>query len=188
MSEKYKIAEHDKPYFITATVVGWIDLFTRKELKLLIVNSLKYCQENKGLVIFGWCLMPSHLHVICQACKTNTLSDILRDFKTFTSKQIIKFVQEEAESRKEWLLDLFSKECSHLSKKQVFKVWQDGNQPKIIYTPAFFWEKLDYIHNNPVEEMIVEKPEDYMFSSARNYADLDGLLDVIIETRKVRSY
>jgi len=188
MSEKYKIAEHDKPYFITTTVVGWIDLFTRKELKLIIVNSLKYCQENKGLVIFGWCLMPSHLHLICQTYKNNTLSDILRDFKTFTSKAIVKFVNEEAESRKEWIIDLFSKACYHLSKKQDFKVWQDGNLPKIIYTPQFFWEKLDYIHNNPVEEMIVEKPEDYLFSSARNYADMKGLLDVIIETRKVRSY
>ena len=187
MSEKYKTSETEKSYFITATIVEWIDIFTRKELKMLMVNSLKYCQENKGLIIYGWCLMPSYLHLICQAGKNNTLSDILRDFKTFTSKEIIKFIKEENESRKEWLLNLFSKSCEHLTKKQKYKVWQDGNQPKVIYTPKFFWEKLDYIHNNPVEEMIVEKPEDYLFSSARNYADLDGLLDIVLETRKVRS-
>ena len=68
------------------------------------------------------------------------------------------------------------------------KFWQDGNQPKQIITKEFFWEKLDYIHNNPVDEMIVEKPEDYLYSSARNYADMKGLLDVVLETRKVKSY
>lgn len=188
MSEKYKISETDKPYFLTTTVIGWIDLFTRKELKLSIVNALKYSQKNKGLVIFGWCLMPSHLHMICQAVRSNSLSDILRDFKTFTSKEIVRFIMDENESRKEWLIDYFSNACNHLAREQKYKVWQDGNQPKIIYTPSFFWEKLDYIHNNPVEEMIVERPEDYLFSSARDYADLDGLLEIVKETRKVKSY
>lgn len=188
MSEKYKITEPDRAYFITMTVVDWIDLFTRKELKNIIVDALKYCQNEKGLSILGWCLMSSHLHAIFQAGKSNSLSDILRDFKTFTSKEIIKFIKNENESRKEWLLELFSRACNDLAKKQNYKVWQDGNQPKIIYTPEFFWEKLDYIHNNPVEEMIVEKPEDYLYSSARNYADMSGLLDVFLETRKVRSF
>jgi len=188
MSVKYKIAEHDKPYFIAAIVVGWFDLFTRKELKLIIVNSIKYCQQNKGLVLFGCCLMPSHLHMLCQSENSTSLSDILRDLKKHTSREIIKYIKTGNENRNEWLLDYFSSVCKHLAREQQYNVLQDGNQPKIIYTPSFFWEKLDYIHNNPVEEMIVEKPEDYLFSSARNYADMDGLLDIIIETRKVKSY
>ena len=186
MSERYKTNDTEKAYFVTLTVVGWIDVFTRKEIRDILVDSLKYCQHNKGLVVFGWCLMPSHLHLICQSTMGVELSDILRDFKKFTSKSIIKFIKEGNESRKEWLLELFSKACEHLSRDQKYKVWQDGNQPKIIYTPAFFWEKLDYIHNNPVVDMIVEKPEEYLYSSARNYADMKGLVEIVMETRNMR--
>jgi putative transposase len=188
MSERYKTKDTEKAYFVTLTVVGWVDVFTRKEIKDIIVNSLKYCQQHKGLVLFGWCLMSSHLHLICHTTNNIELSGILRDFKKHTSREIIKFIQQGNESRKEWLLEFFSKACEHLKREQQFKVWQDGNQPKIIYSPAFFWEKLDYIHNNPVEELIVEKPEDYLYSSARNYADLQGLVSIVLETRKLISY
>jgi putative transposase len=80
MSDKYKIANADGAYFLTLTVAGWIDVFTRKNHKLTVVESLKYCQQNKGLVIFGWCLMPSHLHLIARAEGEATMSDIIRDF------------------------------------------------------------------------------------------------------------
>ncbi len=185
MSDRYKISEQDKAYFITMTVVGWIDIFTRKEQKFIIIDSLKYCQQNKGLEIYGWCLMPSHLHLICRASGKIGMSDILRDFKKYTSKAIVRQIKEEPESRQEWILQQFKNACSHLKRKQEYKVWQDGNQAKIIYTNGFFHEKLEYIHKNPVEEMLVEKPEDYMFSSARNYADLDNYLEIIIESSRL---
>jgi putative transposase len=188
MSDKYKIYDNERPYFITMTVVGWIDIFTRKELKLLIVDSLKYCQKYKRLDIYGWCLMPSHLHLICRADKGVNLSDILRDFKKYTSKAIVKTINEIGESRREWLIELFRRYCEHLKRDQQFKVWQDGNNAKVIVTNDFFFEKLNYIHNNPVEEMIVQNPEDYLFSSARNYADLDYLLEVIVESTKLVTY
>ena len=73
MSDKYKIREIDKAYFVTLTVIGWIDVFTRKNHKLLVLDSLKYCQNHKGLVIFGWCLMPNHLHMIVRAEGEHTL-------------------------------------------------------------------------------------------------------------------
>ena len=184
MSGKYKIRDNNKAYFLTLTTVGWVDVFTRPNHKKLIVNSLKYCIENKGLIIFAYCLMHSHLHIISKADEGSDLSDILRDFKTFTSKNIIQQIIEESESRKEWMLEYFSNACAHLKRKQKYKVWQDGNQPKEIYSSAFLYEKLEYIHNNPVEDMIVEKPEDYLFSSARNYAGLDSLLDVHVLEHK----
>ena len=182
MSEKYKIHDQNAPYFLTMTSVNWIDIFTRKELKLLIVNSLEYCQKKKGLIIYAWCLMPSHLHLICSADDGYLLSDILRDFKKYTSKFIVKTVLEIGESRREWMLQLFEDACKDLKREQSYKVWQDGNQAKNIFTPEFFYEKLNYLHNNPVEDMIVQNPEDYLFSSARNYADMDSLLDVVVES------
>lgn len=185
MSDRYKIHEKNGVYFLTMTVVGWIDIFTRKEQKLLIIDSLKYCQQNKGLEIYGWCLMPSHLHMICRTTGETGMSELLRDFKKFTSKAIVKQVMEEPESRREWILGQFKNACSHLKRKQEYKVWQDGNHAKMIFTNKFFYQKLNYIHQNPVEDLLVQYPEEYMFSSARNYAGLDFLLEVILETQQL---
>lgn len=80
-------------HFVTMTVVGWIDVFTRENHKMAIVDSLKYCQQTKGLEIYGWCLMSSHLHMIISAKNDFNLSDVLRDFKKFTSKEIIRLVK-----------------------------------------------------------------------------------------------
>jgi putative transposase len=188
MSNKYKIRDIDKAYFVTLTVINWIDVFTRKNHKQLLIDSLKYCQQNKGLVIFGWCLMPSHLHMICRAEENYTLSDILRDIKKYTSKSIVKQMEVEPESRREWMLDLFAKAREPLKRIKDYKFWQDGNHAVEIYGSNFLEQKLEYIHNNPVEEMIVTKPEDYLFSSARNYAEMDNLLDICLISRKWKIY
>jgi len=180
--------EEEKPYFLTMTVVGWIDVFTRKNHKLAIANSLKYCQDNKGLEIFAWCLMPSHLHLIARAAGNQDMSSIVRDFKKFTSRKIVEQIEEETESRREWMLRYFEYSGKHLKRVSKYKFWQDGNHAEIIYSPEFFYNKRNYIHKNPVNEMIVEKEEDYLFSSARNYADLDSLIDIIKESSQLITY
>ncbi|WP_407489927.1 transposase, partial [Elizabethkingia anophelis] len=126
MSTKYKATEITQTYFITMTTVGWIDIFTMLNQKYIIINALKYCQENKGLTIFAYCLMHSHLHLLCRADANISLAEIMRDFKKYTSKKIIHTIIEEPESRREWLLNYFKKNCEHLSRKQGYKVWQDG--------------------------------------------------------------
>ena len=184
MSTKYKVRDNTKSYFITTTIVGWVDVFTRKQQKEKIVESLNYCQKNKGLIIYAWCLMSNHLHMLCQSENEETLlSDIIRDFKTFTSKQIIKTIQEESESRREWMLDYFEKSCKQLKRNQKYKVWQTGFHAEEISTQKFLEQKLDYIHNNPVKERIVELPEHYIYSRARNYADMENLLKVEVLSR-----
>lgn len=154
-------------------------MFMRKNYKVTLIDSLKYCQEKKGLEIFAWCLMPSHLHLIVRAREGFILSDIVRDFKTFTSKKIIKQILDEPESRREWMLQIFRKAALEHPKSGEFKFWQDGYHPIVLYSPGFTAQKLKYIHNNPVDEMLVQYPWEYMFSSARNYADMDNLLDVV---------
>ena len=186
MSDRYKITDIEAAYFVTLTTVGWVDVFTRLNQKLALINSLAYCQKHKGLVIFAWCLMPSHLHMLCRVEQKGGLSDLLRDFKKFTSKQVVRLVMEEPESRREWMLKLFRDSCAHLKKEQEYKVWQDGNHAVEVFSNQCIYEKLEYIHRNPVEEMIVANPEDYFFSSARNYADMESLLDVIpIDSRLI---
>jgi REP element-mobilizing transposase RayT len=188
MSDKYRIWDQRKAYFLTLTVVGWIDIFTRRNYKMTIIESLRYCQKEKGLVIFGYCLMSNHLHLIVRVEGNYTLSEVLRDFKKYTSKAIIKQILSEPESRRDWMVEFFKKSGENLKGIKNFKFWQDGNHAVEVSSNRFFNEKLDYIHNNPVKELIVERPEDYMFSSARNYAGLNNYLDIVLESVKQRSY
>ena len=90
MSTKYKATTTDEAYFITITTVGWVDFFTRVNQKYVITNALKHCQEKKGLEIYAYCLMSSHLHLLCKGTDGFILSDIMRDFKKFTSKKSYK--------------------------------------------------------------------------------------------------
>ncbi|MDO8998403.1 MAG: transposase [Bacteroidota bacterium] len=188
MSTKYKAKDNDKAYFVTITTVEWIDIFTRSNHKNTIIDSLKYCQQQKGLEIYAYVLMPSHLHMMCRAKEGFELANIIRDFKKFTSKKIIQNIKEEHESRREWLLDLFSKACEHLKREQGYKVWQDGYHAEEISSNMFIYQKLNYIHNNPVKDRIVEKPEDYLFSSARNYAGLDSLLEIDLIPHQLKTF
>jgi REP element-mobilizing transposase RayT len=180
--------EEDKAYFVTLTIVNWIDVFTQKNHKLVIVDSLKYCQANKGLEIFAWCLMPSHIHLIVRSIGKHKIYEILRDFKKFTSRKIIHQITEDPESRREWLLNQFEYAGRHLKAIKNYKLWQSGNHAEVIYSPAFFYNKLHYIHKNPVVDMIVDKEEDYLFSSARNYAERSSLIEIILESQQLITY
>lgn len=180
MSTKYKATTTEECYFVTITTVGWIDIFTRLNQKYNIINALNYCQQNKGLEIYAYVIMSSHVHLLCKATKGFILSDIIRDFKKFTSKKIIQTCIEEPESRREWMLQYFNKACEHLKRNQKYKVWQDGYHAELIYSNSFIKQKVDYIHNNPVKDKIVAYSEDYYFSSARNYAALDNDLEIVL--------
>jgi REP element-mobilizing transposase RayT len=177
MSEKYKFHDLEGIYFVSPTIIHWIDLFTRKEFKHIVLASLAHCQKEKGLIIYAWVIMPSHLHLIIGTSK-EPLEDIMRDFKKYVSKSIIKELDIINESRKEWLLRAFSKSAQQYKRETKFKIWKDGNQPKQLESNHFQQEKLDYLHQNPVEAEIVDHAEDYLYSSARDYAGKKGLLNI----------
>jgi len=60
----YKIIDQGGLYYVTFAVVSWVDVFTRKEYSDILIESLRYCQQEKGLVIYGWCIMSNHVHLI----------------------------------------------------------------------------------------------------------------------------
>ncbi|WP_181309095.1 transposase, partial [Rufibacter sp. XAAS-G3-1] len=167
-------------YYLTLTVVDWIDVFTRPVYRHIVLESLKFSQEKKGLEVYAWCLMSNHLHVIASAKEGKNLSDILRDFKQFTSRKITEAIQVENESRKEWMLHRFRFAASVHAKSHHSKFWQDGNEAKEIHSNEFLQQKVDYIHQNPVRAEIVQEPEQYVYSSAVDYAGGKGLLKVIL--------
>ncbi|WP_207494491.1 REP-associated tyrosine transposase [Aridibaculum aurantiacum] len=167
MAYAYKIADGGAVYFLTITVNKWVDVFTRKTYCDIITESLNFCVEKKGLIIFGYVLMSNHLHLLVQA-RNEDLSDVLRDFKKFTSGTIVKAIEEnKQESRRDWMLWLFKE--TGAEGKVSFQFWKPDNNPEVCYQLTFMWQKLNYIHNNPVRAGIVQKAEEYVYSSAQEY-------------------
>jgi putative transposase len=180
MSTKYKFHDQDKLYFVSFAVVGWIDLFIRNEYKNIVLDSWKHCQQYKGLEIYGWCIMSSHIHMIIGTHGDN-LEHIMRDMKKHTSIELKKAIKNHPqESRREWMLWLMEKAGKENSQNTDFQLWQQDNHPIELFDAKILHQKLDYIHDNPVVAGIVEKPEDYLYSSARDYCGMPGLIDVLL--------
>ena len=103
MSEARKTSPNDL-YFVTLTVVGWINLFDREIYKEILVENLKHCQIKEGLEVFDYVIMSNHLHLVCRRVDCD-LTELLGRFKSYTSKQFLKEIQNNPEeSRRDWLL------------------------------------------------------------------------------------
>ena len=122
--------------------------------------------------------MSNHLHLIISRNGENSLSDILRDFKKYTANQILRNIHQPFESRKNWMLWLFKSAGTKNTNNTKYQFWRQDNHPEELISNRFMDQKLQYIHQNPVEAGWVEEPEHYRYSSARNYAGLDGLLKI----------
>jgi REP element-mobilizing transposase RayT len=177
MKEGYIIRDQTLPYYITATVVDWIDIFTRQTYRDSIIESLDYCIKNKGMILYGYVIMSNHIHLIIQS-EDGKLSDLIRDFKKFTAKNILDKIQAVPESRKEWMLERFKLAAEKHTRNKNYQFWQYGNHAEEIYSNKFMWSKLDYIHLNPVRAGLVEKTSHYIYSSASNYINDSGLLKI----------
>lgn len=164
-------------HFLTFRVIEWIDVFTKPIYFESIINSLKYCQKNKGLLLNAYVIMTNHLHVIMSA-KNNNLSSIVRDFKSYTTNQLKKILLTD---NREYIIRILRKSYSK-RKGQKFQLWYSENWSVLIESDKFLNQKLDYIHENPVEKGYVSKPEEWIYSSAGNYY-LDD--NSIIEVDKV---
>jgi len=154
-------------YFVTLTVAGWVDVFSRDIYKDVIIQNLQYCQKNEGLEIYAYVIMTNHLHLVARRDHENTLTEMLGRFKSFTSKQILKMITDNPqESRKEWLLYLFEYFAKSNKQYSDHHFWQYTNSPVELYTPEVIMQKIDYTHYNPVRAGIVTTPESYLYSSA----------------------
>ena len=186
----YKIRNKAAVHFITFAVVDWLDVFTRPVYQDIVLDSLRHCQKNRGLVLNAWCLMTNHLHLIGSA-KNHDLSEILRDFKCFTANQVILAIQQNyLESRKEWMMPIFRKHGLANSRNKENQFWRQDNQPKECFSIPFTMQKINYIHFNPVLAGTVIKPEHYRLSSAVDFAAGKncGLLDVDLLLSNLKEY
>lgn len=175
--EGYKIRNQRAMHFLTFTIVGWIDLLNRQVYKDAIIESMNFCRQHKNLLVHAFVIMSNHVHVIWTA-KDNNLSDIIRDFKTFTSKSFLKLILESPESRREWLLYMFKFYANQTLANKEYKIWTNDNHPIEIASEDFFYQKLNYIHNNPVRAGIVLIDKEYIYSSASSYSNNNGVFEV----------
>ncbi|MGS2765277.1 REP-associated tyrosine transposase [Sinomicrobium sp. M5D2P9] len=181
MSRNYKFYNPEGLYFVSFAVVEWLDVFTRNVYKNLLLESLAFCQREKGMEIIAWCIMTNHVHLVFRSVKGQHPALLLGDFKRFTSKAVVKAIQNNPrESRKEFLLEQFKKAAEKSSNVDSHQFWRHDNKPIELWSNKVIQEKVSYVHNNPVEAGLVFKPQDYVYSSATDYAGGKGLLDNII--------
>lgn len=186
MSEGYQIRDQGAPHFLTFTVTDWVDVFSRKIYKDLLIESLTFCQKNKGMELYAYVFMrmaaPSnHVHLIIGS-KLGKLSELVRDLKSYLAKAIINKIQEGPESRADWMLKRFEFAAKSNSRNSGYQFWRYGNHPEEVFSEKFLWTKVNraafrYIHMNPVRAGIVSKASEYLYSSASNYVHGKGLIN-----------
>jgi putative transposase len=176
MSESYK-THADGLYFVSFSVVGWLDVFTRRCYQDILVESLIFCQKRKQLKIYCYCIMPSHVHFITYS-ENGEISNTLRDFKSFTARKLLHTIEEHPqESRKEWMLNTFCFYGKNSPQKQAMQFWKHDNHPFYLYSNKMIQQKVDYIHYNPVEAGFVNQPTEWRLSSANEESPIK--LDVL---------
>ncbi len=129
MSKKYKFADSDKLYFVSFAVTSWIDLFIRNEYREEMLKTIRYCQADKDLELYGWCIITSHVHLII-GTKGNPLQNIMRDLKRHTAEVLHKSIQNNnCESRREWMLWMMERAAKENNNAAKFQLWQPESHP-----------------------------------------------------------
>ena len=170
--DRYRILDPAAPHLFTCTVVQWLPLFAQPANAQILLDSLTYLAREQGLRLHGYVIMENHCHLLAAA---PDLGRCVTSFKSFTAHRIIERLRE----RRSPVLDLLAGHKLRHKTDREHQVWQEGSHPEAIQGEAMMWQKLDYIHTNPVKRGYVDDPLHWRYSSARNYAGEDGLIEVI---------
>ncbi len=140
MSTGYQIEDQYGTYFITNTVVDWVDVLTRKIYRDIIIDSLNFCIRERALKLFAYVIMSNHLHLILRS-DSGKLSDTIRDFKKFTAVNTIEAIKREQESRREWMLHRFEWNGAQNARNSNNQFWVQDNRPEVIFSQKSFSAK-----------------------------------------------
>ena len=168
---RYRFTDVTQPHMITCTVLHWIPVFTRPETVEILLYSLRSL-SNAGLRLHAYLILENHTHLIAQS------EDLRRDitrFKSYTSKQVLAYLTKNHVSTVLDQLAFYKK--AHKADRS-YQFWQEGVHPDLIQGAEMMRQKIEYIHNNPVARGYVDEPEHWRYSSARDYAGQEGLMDV----------
>ncbi len=167
MRSRYKITGKEGVYFLTGTIVEWLPVFTSEKYFHIFVESLKFCRREKGLKIYAYVILDNHFHMLAAAPE---LSKTLASLKKITASKTLQALKIDG---KKWLLNQFAYFKKSHKVDSNYQVWQEGSHPQLIVNREMLTQKIEYIHNNPVKRGLVDLPEHWRFSSARNYESGD---------------
>jgi REP element-mobilizing transposase RayT len=160
---------------MTCTVVGWLPVFTRPDAVQILFDSWQYLKKNMQFQLYGYVVLENHLHVIGSA---PDLANAMKSFKMYTARQIVDLLER---NKAEVLLSQLRAHKLSYKTESEYQVWQEGSKPKEISHTEIMWQKLEYTHMNPVKRGYVDEPVHWRYSSARNYAGMAGLIEVITD-------
>ena len=139
---RFKVTKESNIYFITSTIHCWVPIIYNDDIFSIILDSLKFCKRNKGLDIYGYVIMPNHIHAIIGHDDYRKIPFVIKDFKRHTSKQVSNYIKEECRLNSMFWIKIF-KESSNKS-----KVWQEGYHPVGVISEGFFIDKFSSIIAN----------------------------------------
>lgn len=182
MNQENKNLEKQDCSYLTFNTVDWVDVFIRPAYKQIITDALNYFIEKKGFTVYSWCLMTNHLHLLAKAKDGSGLAMIEKEFKKMTTNHIMEAFDLEPELRRDWIMQRFENFSQSLKKIEKFQLWQSCSNPAFIDFKQVYklQERVLYIHENPVRDKIVANPEEYLFSSAGDYAGKKGMVKVSV--------
>jgi REP-associated tyrosine transposase len=172
-----RIFEDEHSYFLTCTVVAWLPVFARPNFVEIIFDFWRFLQKERGVRIFGYVLLENHLHWIASG---HDLSDQVSRFKSYTARRIIDGLEQCGFTT--LLEELRFFKLRHKI-DQTHQLWQEGSHPQQIQNDEVMTQKVEYMHLNPVRRGYVDDPLHWRYSSARNYADREGLIEVVTDWR-----
>lgn len=169
---RYRFGEDGYPHFITNTVVAWLPVFSQPRFAQIVLDSWRFLQRERDIAILAFVILENHLHWIATG---HQLSRRVGEFKSFTARSILDAMKE---LRHETLLQELKYHKLRHKTDQEHQLWQEGSHPKMIESDEVLWQKIEYIHNNPLRRGYVDDAVHWRYSSARNYAGEQGVLDV----------
>ena len=165
MARYRTIPGHDGPYLATWAVIAWQPVFSRQQYFEVVASSLRYCRAQKDLLLHGFVIMPTHVHLVASSAQPGAFPSLMRDIKRYTSHQVHELLDQD---HRRDMLDIL---LERTPQDQDFALWQQEYHPKAIEGDQMLDQKLRYVHGNPVRAGFVDEPEAWVYSSARNYAD-----------------
>ncbi|MFO8101821.1 MAG: transposase [Dehalococcoidia bacterium] len=171
---RYRIFDNYYPYFLTATIVDWLPLFSDPLVVNIILDSFQFMQKNDRLTIYAYVIMENHLHLVASSAN---LTKEIGNFKSYTARQVIDYYKHD---NQQVLLSL-SMAKKPFKDDRDYQFWQEGSHPQQIQNREMMRQKIEYCHHNPVRKGYIDKSEDWHYSSARDYAGKTGPVEVNME-------
>jgi putative transposase len=174
---RYKIYSDQQPHFFTITIVEWIPLFMNPAIVALVLESLRFVQKERQVILDAYVIMEHHLHLIASGPDPGKT---MKEFKSFTARKVIDFLKGHNSVP---LLEKLRRAKLRHKKESEYQLWQEGSHPEEIHNEKMLIQKIEYIHNNPVRRGYVDEPKHWRYSSARNYEGEKGLLEIKTDWR-----